>query len=164
MSLSRRHILAGTALMLLGGCGFRPMLAANSGAGAALSQTRIIMPSGRLGQQVWKEITARANPHGRPTQPVYELALHLTTRKEGLAIRQDETVTRFNLLLDADYILFRLSDRKPLLNGKLRSVSSYNVVVSEYANLIAEQDAENRAARQLALDLVDRLASYFQKN
>jgi len=73
-------------------------------------------------------------------------------------------VTRFNLLLDADYTLYRLNDRKPLLKGRLRSVSSYNVVVSEYANLAAEQDAENRAARQLALDLVDRLASYFQKN
>ncbi len=164
MSLSRRHILTGTALLLLGGCGFRPMLAANSGAGPALAQTRILMPPGRLGQQIWKEITARANPRGRPEKPVYELALQLKTRKEGLAIRQDETVTRFNLLLDADYTLYRLSDRKALLKGRLRSVSSYNVVVSEYANLAAEQDAENRAARQLALDLVDRLASYFQKN
>ncbi len=164
MSLSRRHVLAGTAVLLLGGCGFRPMLAANSGAGPALARTRILMPPGRLGQQVWKELTARANPRGRPEKALYELTLKLKTRKEGLAIRQDETVTRFNLLLDAGYTLRHLSDRRTLLSGRLRSVASYNVVVSEYANLAAEQDAENRAARQLALDLVDRLASYFQRN
>jgi hypothetical protein len=50
-----------------------------------------------------------------------------------------------------------------VLKGHTLAISAFNVVRSDYANLISERDAVGRAARSLADGIQSRIAVYFSR-
>ena len=62
------------------------------------------------------------------------------------------------------YDLLLVSSGDTVLQGTVRSVAAYNVVSSDYANVVAERDAELRAAREVGDEMKLRLAVYLAKN
>src|SRR3546814_10460332 len=84
----------------------------------------------------------------------------MTATKEELGFRRDETPTRANLNLRADYTLRQASDGAVLLTGMSRSTSSYDILEHPFAALISEDDALKRATQALSEDIRTRLAVF----
>ena len=80
-----------------------------------------------------------------------------------MAIRKDETVTRFNLTLRARFRLIDRRTRQPIFEGATQSIAAYNVAESTFATLIAEQDAEARTAREVSEEIRNQLSIFFRR-
>ncbi len=165
MSWSRAAAL-GAVLIFLTGCGFQPLYGKRSGGGSTYKQLESIAIDpipGRLGQIVHNDLLDRLNPRGRPAQPRYRLNVKLKRTTEALAIAKDEEVTRSNLRLTATFVLRDVPEGTTAFKGHARSIASFNLVRSDYANLIAERDAEQRAAREIGDQLMTRLALFLER-
>lgn len=146
-------------------CGFRPLHAPRGGRGgvADLAFVKVESIADRSGQLVRNELLELLNPHGLAVRQVYLLRVLLEETREGLAFQKDDTVTRRNLSLSGEFILRDLRVDTAVLEGRTRAVAAYNVVQSDYANLIAEKDARTRAASNVAQDIATRVAIYFTR-
>ena len=154
------------APLLTAACGFRPLLGDPRAPGSpvgALGAIKVDAIPDRLGRLVRNNLLDRLSPRGEPGKPLYRLTVVLNESKEGLAIRSDEIVTRFNLRLVADFELRDTRTGARLMKGQTRSIASYSVVRSDYANLSAERDAETRTAREISDEIAMRLAVYFTR-
>ncbi len=151
------------AMVLLGACGFRPLYGtdATGGAPGELATIKISPIPDRLGQQLRNHLLDLLSPRGRPADPRYVLTVRLEQATQRLAIEKDAFATRANLRLTALYSLQDPNNRENVLSGKSLVVSSYNILDSEFATLMAEKDAKARAAREIAHDIRTRLAAFF---
>jgi len=154
------------ATIIVAACGFQPLYGSNQGVLSGpvvedLAAVHITAISERVGQIVRNDLLDRLNPFGEPTSPRFSLAVELEEAKEGLAIQIDDTVTRFNLTLTANYFLSDAQTGTVLTTGSVRAKAAYNVLRSDFANVIAERDAQQRAAREIADEMKTRLAVFF---
>ena len=155
--------------ILLGGlaaCGFRPLYGPQAGYDQSLEELASVsiapIPD-RVGQILRNELRDRLTPRGVPRSPRYRLAVVMSQTKEGLAFEKDETVTRFNLTVRASYQLVEVETGTLLTSGATRSVAAFNVVLSEFANIAAEADAQTRAAKAVGEDIWIRLGVFFSR-
>lgn len=165
--LGRRRALALLALAgpALAACNLRPLHGGAAGpeTNRELAAIELDVPRSRMGQIVRNELMAELNPAGLSVPTRYRLRVRLDRQRDALAIQLDETVTRFNLTLLARFDLRRKVDDATLYQGAVRRVASYNVVRAPYATLVAEQDAERRAAVELSREIRARLAVQLAK-
>lgn len=157
---------AAVALVLLvGACGFRPLFGEinDETVTAELSTIKIEPIADRVGQQLHNELLDRLTPEGRAQIGSYRLRIELREASQGFAIDKAEFATRSSYRVNAVYTLYEPYGDKALYTGRLFAVSSYNILRSEYATLIAQQDARDRAVEQLANDIRTGLALYFIK-
>lgn len=155
-------LLVTLALLGLGGCGLRPIYG-ESARRELLPQLAGIEVSeqyGRRGQYFRNYMLDELNPEGLQVPAAYDLAVKLRQEDNALAIQLDDTATRYNLILGADFTLTRRSDGRPVYGSATRRVVSYNVRGDPFATLIAEQDAERRAAREVARQIRTMLQLY----
>jgi LPS-assembly lipoprotein len=157
--------LAGLALLALAGCGFEPLYAEKDNGGGPMremSRIKVLTISERTGQILRNNILERINIRGQPTQPAYLLDVRLHTRTQGAAVRRDESYSRRNYYASARYYLLS-PDGKTIYNrGEVRSFTSFNIFQSRYATNAAQDDAQERAMRDLAEKIRTSLALYFQ--
>ncbi len=154
------------SLAALGSCGFRPLYGARAGGAAthqALAAINIPPARNRLNQMVRDQLLDIMTPRGRPRNALYRLDFTVDQEKSAAAIEQDESVERYNLVLTAPFRLVATADNRILMSATARSVTAFNVVLSDYATLVAEQDAASRAAREIGEDIATRLALYFTR-
>ena len=154
------------AALTLAACGFQPLYAKRAtgdSAAVQMSQIRVAPIPDRVGQQVRNHLLDGLNPRGRPREPRYRLDVTLQEQKVGLAIESDDTVSRINLTLNAQFVLEDLAAQAVVLRGATTTIAAYNLILSDYANLIAEQDAKRRATRELADEIKTRVAVYFSR-
>lgn len=156
-------VLAGS---LLYGCGFRPLYGnseANADVTRSMAQVSVALIPDRVGQKLRNFLLDRINPAGEPTHPRYSLTVETSTSRTDLGIERDETATRAILILNAEYSLLDIATQKPVIRGSLQSTNSFNIVDSDFATLSAENDALERAAREVSDDLKTRLGLYFSR-
>ncbi|MCS6779472.1 MAG: LPS assembly lipoprotein LptE [Geminicoccaceae bacterium] len=151
------------ALAWLPACTLRPL---HAGAGGerqeeALAAIEIDAPRTRLGQILAEALRRELDPVGPPRPARYLLMLRVDRDKSPLLVQLDDVTTRFDLRVASRFDLVRKADREVVLRGAARRVASYNVVRAPYATLVAEQDAERRAAEELAREIRTRLAVHF---
>lgn len=149
----------------LGGCGLRPLYGRASAPGggvvAELAAIRVAPIDGRAGQLLRNHLLDALNPTGQPVQPRWLLDVSVLADRNDLAKQADDVTTRVSLSLTAEYALRDPARERVLTKGTRRSIAGYNLIQSEYANLIASQDAEARAAQQLAQLLAQSLSVHF---
>ncbi len=166
----RRHLFwlaAGmigfVAAPLLGGCGFHPLYARQheKNIPAELAQVRINPIGDRMGQILRNAMIDRMG--GVPKRPRYALSVVLTPSSQEISSRKDNTVLRINLTVVALYHLrgFGESEQPIVFSDKARTVIGYDVLEAQYSTVVAERDAQQQAAQQLAEAIVDRLAIHF---
>lgn len=159
MSWSRRIVCCG---LLLAGCGYRPLYGERGAAGESvaeeLAQVRIEAIPDRIGQQLYNLLRERLNPRGKPAAPKYALKVTLTEQRENLFLEKDETATRANLTLKADFTLTRVEDEEVIIKGLSRAVSSYDILPSQFASVVSEEDARLRGARAISDEIKTRVA------
>lgn len=159
MSWSRRVICCG---LLLSGCGYRPLYGERGADGASvaneLALVRIEAIPDRIGQQLYNMLRERLNPRGKSEAPKYALKVTLTEQRENLFLEKDETATRANLTLKADFTLSRIDGGEVIMKGLSRSVSSYDILASQFASVVSEEDARLRGARAISDEIKTRVA------
>src|SRR5690606_23818588 len=117
----------------------------------------------RIGQELQNHLRVRLNPRGTPANTKYRLQTRLNEIRTDLAIRDDASATLANLQLIANYTLHDAASNDVLYTGQSRFTASYNLVRSQFANLIAEDDARSRAVEAISDDMRVRLGIYFDR-
>jgi LPS-assembly lipoprotein len=166
MALRRRVLLLALAGGL-GACNFRPLYLAkgadNTAAQSELAAIEIQGLSGRLGYLLRNALLDELNPATAAVPPRYVLDVSLSSRADPLAIQLDSTITRYNLAVSAVFQLRDKTTSNVLVSSAVQRISSYNVSRQPYADLIASQTAERRAAQEVATEIRTMLAVEFAR-
>lgn len=154
----RQFLLLG--MILLSGCGLHPLY---SGGGAgpvaqALQSVKVAPIQGRAGWLVRTALEDRLGASGG--QPRYRLEVELDDQITGFGIRRDDSVTRERRTLRARYRLVDAAVGTVLVDATAGSDAGIDVVSSEYATVAAEQTALERLSKEIADQIVARLALY----
>lgn len=146
-SSDRRGLLAGLAVLALGGC-FRPML--REGGEASAMRNRIVLPAvdGRFDHYLVESLEDRL---GEPVDPVFRLEVATTLTERGLAIAQDDAVTRVSILAEAAWTLWRVGEAAPLISDVAYSEAGYDATGSLFATRVTRRDIEERLARDIGV-------------
>lgn len=157
-------IAAITALVLsmaLAGCQVRPLYSAgvatfSSNSSTGISSVSINEVSNRYGQEVRNHlIFALGGGSGEPANPAYRLELGIAKRVINAAEIQTQTSgenqpTAGGVVLTSNYVLSDAATGAQIASGSRSVTASFDRSRQQFAQLRAERDAENRAARELA--------------
>lgn len=151
MSLSdRRAALALIGAFALGGC-FRPMLREDSAARSLRHRIALPEVDGRFGYFLYQSLQDRL---GKPIDPEYRLEITMKLEDQGLAVAEDDAITRIGLVAKAKWQLLRISEEEVVLSGRVDSQSGYSATGSLFATRVARRNIEER----LAEDVGERVA------
>jgi len=149
------------AALVVGGCTFRPLYAEDRDGHSTRDDVAAIEVSqignGRVGQVLRNNLVQELTPRGEPAAPEYRLDVTLSDTLTDLLVQQDSEVLRRNYSLTASYRLVDTSTGRQVASARTTRTSSFNRVESEYANLIAERDAQRRTADAIAQVMAQRL-------
>ncbi len=161
----RARIFLLLGLVGLGACGLEPVYGNRNGMTMRheLAGIQIAAIEDRIGREVRNNLIDRLTPFGAPDQPRYRLDVTLEQMTIPLAIQLDDRITRFNLTLMASFSLLDLDSGTAVYIDSVRAVGSYNVVESEYATVVSQQDAGDRAAREVSNEITALLVVYFSR-
>jgi LPS-assembly lipoprotein len=147
--------LATLSILLAGlsACGFQPVNAPGPNGDAATAETaqvRVQPIPDRMGQILHSALTDRLQGGASGAPDAYALAVSLDERIDETGFRLDETATRRNITVLADYRLIDTRTRQTVLNGRAQSTNSANVLDQPYATEVAEREARKRGVTDLA--------------
>jgi LPS-assembly lipoprotein len=149
------------ASLTLSGCGLRPLYQ-GGGQGQVAQSLRSVAVGPIGGRAGWLVRTALVDrlqaPEGGEVR--YRLEVELDDQITGFGIRSDDAVTRERRTLRARYRLIDASVGTVLIDATAGSDAGIDVVSSEYATVAAEQTALERLSREIADQIVSRLALY----
>lgn len=172
----KRRLLCALSLPLLAtGCGFEPLYytpPANTQTPQeqtvqdALSATFIQTIPNQDGQYLYNRLVDRINRLGYPQNPRYILTVSsLTERHKNLDITKNDNATRAQLKLETTITLIDAQDASQILfQRSLRSISSYNILASEFATRVSEQSTKENALNELAEQITAVISLYFKKH
>ena len=163
--------VAGLALAV-SACGFRPLYGTHgSSPGARRIFASIYVPpieGERVGYQLRNSLIDVLEASQSPSGAIYRLEIHLTESRQGVAVTPTASITRYNYTLDANYKLIDARTGKPVTTGTQSTLSAYNVMpsssTSSYSTLMASQDAQHRAAEDIAYRIRLDLGVFFSQN
>ncbi|MBX3445560.1 MAG: hypothetical protein KF765_02310 [Parvibaculaceae bacterium] len=151
---------------MIASCGFTPLYAERGSASvtADLAGLDVRAPDTKLGRELKYNLLDLLSSSGNPpSNPAYVVELAPTVYDEDLAIERDADVTRKNLVMVVPFRLVDTATDAVIMRSTARSRSSYNRVESEFANIVAAQDAESRIARAIADDIRLQLSIHFDR-
>ena len=152
------------AALVLAGCGYRPMYgssATSPGVAGSLSSISIPEPTDRTGQLIRNELISSMQT-GRG-EDKYMLNLTTTLADNGVILNKQPSVGRNAILITTTYELVDRSTGKILTKGTTFARVPYDTVRQPFADMQAQKDATERAAREVGADIRTRLATYFAK-
>ena len=151
--------LAALLLLALGGCGFEPMYGA--GLEPALAAIYVDPVADRDGYELRNTLIDLLGSNGRATGKRYHLAITLAETSQGIALQNNAAITRYNDTLKVSYVLTDAAG-KTVTQGAQTGLSAYNVSPSPYSTLEGQQDADKRAAQDIAERIRLDLGAYFR--
>jgi LPS-assembly lipoprotein len=150
--------------LLLSGCTLRPLYA-GGGSGKVAQALRSVSIAPIDGRAGWLVRTVLQDQLGRENgSPQYRLEVELDDAIIGFGIRSDNSVTRERRTLRARYRLIDASVGTVLLDATAGSDAGIDVVSSEYATVAAEGTALERLAKDIADQIVSRVALYASRS
>ena len=165
---SMRYFLV-FCILILPSCGFSPVYGTlgkdkDFGQEDLLSYISIDNIPDRDGQFLRNALIDRFYRAGRPTNPQFKLSVEkIQESLRDLDITEDSDATRGQLRLDTTIILSDLQTGDVLLERRLNAITSYNILRSEFANRISEQNTRENALNNLADRIERQLVLYFQR-
>lgn len=162
-----RALLAVAGALLASGCGFTPMYGDmgqggghSGGVGAGLSRIAVSTPDNRLGYRLREQLEDAFGWNGGAA-PLYRLTTEVVQNRRSLGRRIDDTASRYELTVKADWTLTPANGGAPI-KGSQTTTTTYAAADQPYAAIAAQQDGEDRAAADLArlirLDMMRALA------
>jgi LPS-assembly lipoprotein len=150
----------------LAGCGFTPLYADRAGSNVAadLSMLDVKAPNNTLGRELKYNLLDILSSSGNPpANAPWVVELAPSFYEEDVAIESDAEVTRKNVVLVVPFRLVDTETGKPVLRSTARARSSYDRVDSEFANIVAAEDAQKRVAKVVADDIKLQLGIHFDR-
>ncbi len=159
-----RFLAAAGALLLLSGCGLRPLYAGGGGGRVAglLSHIEVAPIEGKSGWLVANAVRDRLAAGG-DNEANYRLEIKLDDQIIGLGVRANDTVTQERRTLRARYQLVDLSNGEVVVDATAGSDVGIDVVSSEEATIAAEDTAVERLSGIVADQIVARVALYAER-
>ena len=157
-------LIACSLVFTLGACGFRPLYGTTGDRDVAdtLSQIEIAPIPDRLGQQIHNGLLSALAPRGPQGTPRFALKVTVTEGISSLAVKKSAFATRADLQLRSDFQLTELQTGRGLFSSNSLATSSFNILNSEFATLMAENSARNRAIKQMVDDIRTKLAVFLK--
>jgi LPS-assembly lipoprotein len=159
LSGQRRALLG--LLLLVPGCGFRPLYGPRPEGSAApgLDAVRVGLIPERNGQLLRRELEARLGSRNGGAAR-YDLRVGLAYGVEAQGFARDGTPSRVRITATANWFLYDLNVPPHLVaNGTERAFDAYNIPENQFFAADTARDAtERRLVEQLAEDIVRRLA------
>jgi LPS-assembly lipoprotein len=157
--------------MLLSGCGFHPLYGGmNADMREKLSSIYVEPVPERLGYELRNTMIDLLDGPGTSSGATYRLKLALSQTTQGIALQNDATITRYNDTLTVTYELSDMAGHI-VTKGTETGLSAYNVLPTgptialspqaNYGTLAAQQDADKRAAQDIAQRIRFDLNVYF---
>lgn len=140
----------------LAGCGFTPLYA-TPGVTQSLSAVEVEAPLGRSGYLIRQHLDDHlAKNHN--VAPQWRMNVTLGEARYPRGVRIDNTATRYEYVLTANYILVNAVSGQPAKRGQVRVALTYDSADQPYASIAAQQDAQDRAAEEAARRIQMELA------
>lgn len=116
----------------------------------------------RVNQYLRNELlfNLRRGGDGLPSQYTLKVLVNKVESEVGVEELAD-VPSAYNLTLNASFVLSEAVSDKTLYTGRSFASASYDFSSQRFANLRAERNAEDRAAKVVAADIQARLAGYF---
>lgn len=100
----------------------------------------------------------------RPNTALYTLNIDkILERKTDLDITKTSNSTRSQLKLTTNISIINIETGEKLLSNKLSSITSYNVLSSQFTTKVSEESARKSALNDLAKQIEMRLALFLRK-
>lgn len=149
--------------LVLTGCGFRPLYS-TSEQGTFILKNLAAIDVRAKNDSIGRELEfGLENALAYDGTDVYQLVMTYQRATRNIAIEQDQDVTRRNLQLTVNFVLRQSDTNKTLFKSTAFSVVGYNLVDTQFANIMSERDANKRAVAALYDDIRAQLAIYFQR-
>jgi len=160
--MGRMRVLAAAALVIgaagLSGCGFTPLYS-QPGVTSSLAAIDVIAPEGRAGF-LMKQSLDDAFARNRGGAAAYRMQLQIGEARYPRGVRIDNVATRYEYVMTATYQLTALPSGALAKRGSVRVELTYDSADQPYASITAQQDAEERAAIEVARRVQLELAAW----
>jgi LPS-assembly lipoprotein len=158
--MMRRAVLV-LGLLMLTGCGLRPLYAGGSGGavGSTLSAVTVAPIAGQSGWLVRNKLVDKLGVAGSAA-PAYRLDVTLDDNITAFGLRSDRAATQERRTLRARYQLVELRSGTVVLDATAGSDAGIDIVSSEYATVAAEQTALENLSDIVADQIVARIALF----
>jgi LPS-assembly lipoprotein len=149
--------------LLLPGCGYRPLYGSGNERDVVSELRGVSIPEQdtRAGQLIRNELLSSIRPAGTAEADRYTLGLSPDLRRETITARTETGATRAALRLTVAYRLSSVDGKTVAKEGKVFSQVSYDILREPVADLRAETNALERAAREAAMDIRVRISAHF---
>jgi LPS-assembly lipoprotein len=157
-----RAVVALALLALLPACGFRPLYGTDSQGQSVAGELRAVSVADqrtRAGQLVRNEILATVPPNSGGAYQ-YRLDMVPVVTESNTIEQRDTNTSRLTYRLNVSFALVDIGTGKPVYKGQTFSFVSYDRVESPVANVQALANAEERAAREVGVDIRTRVAAF----
>jgi LPS-assembly lipoprotein len=149
----------------LAGCGFHPLYGErpNADLDTDLSSISVALIPERIGQLLSISLRDSLNPAGTQAQQRYVLSVTVSAAVADLAIRADGTASRQAYSASAAFSLREVPGSKVALTGYARYNDSFDVGENPYTTIVADSDAEKRAAQTMSEQIRTQLAVFMRR-
>ncbi|MEZ6022726.1 MAG: hypothetical protein R3C16_04775 [Hyphomonadaceae bacterium] len=144
-----RLLAASLALLVVAACGFQPMYAP-AGGGAAIGPVEVEQIDGKAGHTLKAELDRILDVENRNGGAPARLHITLLEQISSLGIRIDESATRAELRLTANYVLSPANPNATPMRGSVVTVVNYDIPRAAFGEIAAQDDARERAAETMA--------------
>lgn len=156
------------SILVLGSCGFSPVYGDLSGRGYGNEDLLATIQVGNIpdreGQMLRNVLIDRLNRKGYPHNPQFILEVEkLTEDLKDLDVTKDSNSTRGQLKLSTGIRLIDTVTKEQLLWREMHAITSYNILASEFATRVSEQNARENAITDLANQIEMQLNLYFKR-
>lgn len=149
-------------------CGFTPLYGtkgaereSSSSLRESFAQVEISLIPDRSGQSLRNLLIDRLYSKGYPINPSYTLKIEKLAEAKGeLDITKSAEATRAQLTIRTQMVLLNAKGVE-VLRRPLASITSYNVLQSEFATRVTEENARNNAISDIARQVELALSLYF---
>ena len=143
-------------------CGYEPIYSKNLNTNKELLSISVQNIKNRPGQILRNTLLNQLNPERERVITKYRLIVEISESKSSLAYRRDMSATRTDLKITANYLLKDIKNGEILLKQEAKSISSFDVVESVYATLIAEKDVREKNLKVISNDIYTNLVIFFK--
>ena len=143
-------------------CGYEPIYSKNANTNKELLSISVQNIKNRSGQILRNTLLNQLNPERERVITKYRLIVEISESKTSLAYRRDMSATRTDLKVTANYLLKDIKNGEILLKQEAKSISSFDVVQSVYATLIAEKDVREKNLKVISNDIYTNLVIFFK--
>ena len=142
------RVLIASLTLLVAACGFQPMYAPPGG-GNAIGPVQIAEIDGKAGHVLRTELNRILAVENDGSPPMH-LQVPLTEQVTPLGLRRDESATRAELRLTANYILTPVQANGRVMRGSVFTVVNYDIPEAAFCEIAAQDDSRERAAETMA--------------